>query len=186
MNQTMDASDDLRLRELMPRLRRFARSLCGNAAAADDLVQSALERAIRHWDARRDDAALESWLFAILYRRFVDEHRRQRRWRQALQLLGAPGRDDAAPSAERVHEGRAALAAFAALPEADRALLMLVSVEGFAYREAADVLGLPIGTVMSRLSRARARLRSLCDPGTAPASVVSLSRARHDRTRTSR
>lgn len=178
----MDASDDLRLRELMPRLRRFAHALCGHEATADDLVQSALERAIRHWEARRDEAALQSWLFAILYRRFVDEHRRQRRWRQVLQLLGAPVQD-AAPSAERVHEGRTALAAFAGLPETDRALLMLVSVEGFAYREAADMLGLPIGTVMSRLSRARARLRALCETGSAaPVPAVSiLNRPRRSR-----
>ena len=173
----MDTSDDLRLRELMPRLRRFARALCGEPAAADDLVQSAFERALTHWDARRDDAALQSWLFAILYRRFVDEHRRQRRWRQVLQLLGAPGQE-AAPSAEHVHAGRTALAAFARLPDGDRALLMLVSVEGFAYREAADMLDVPIGTVMSRLSRARDRLRALCEREAAPAPAVSLLKPR--------
>ena len=169
----MDASDDLRLRELMPHLRRFACALCGNAAGADDLVQSALERAIRHWDARHDDDALQAWLFSILYRQFVDEHRRQRRWRHVLQLLGGPAAETA-PSAERVHEGRTMLAAFAHLPEADCALLMLVSVEGFAYRDVADMLDIPIGTVMSRLSRARGKLRALCEDGATPAAVVAL------------
>lgn len=156
----MDAFDDERLRALLPRLRRFARSLAGDAASADDLVQSALERALRRWHTRRDDAALQSWLFSILYRQFVDERRRAARWQRVLTLF-VPQQADQSPSAERVHDGRALLAAFAQLPAEQRALLLLVAVEGFSYREAADTLGLPIGTVMSRLSRARDRLRTL-------------------------
>ncbi len=161
---TMDASDDPRLSALLPRLRRFARSLAGDGA--DDIVQAALERALRRWDSRRDEEALQAWLFAIVYRQFVTEHRRARRWQRVLELFGAEAVEPV-PSPERIHEGQAMLAAFARLPPDHRALLLLVSVEGFSYREAADMLGLPIGTVMSRLSRARERLRALADDGAA-------------------
>ncbi|WMJ71225.1 sigma-70 family RNA polymerase sigma factor [Stenotrophomonas sp. 24(2023)] len=156
----MDELDDQRLRELLPALRRFARSLCHDASGADDLVQATLERALTRWRSRRDEEALKPWLFQILYRQFIDEQRRSTRWQRLVQLFGAPARD-AEPSAERVHDGRASLARFNQLPAEQRALLMLVAVEGLSYREAADALGVPIGTVMSRLSRARDRLRQL-------------------------
>ncbi len=156
----MDASDDPRLSALLPRLRRFARSLAGDGA--DDIVQAALERALRRWDSRRDDEALQAWLFAIVYRQFVTEHRRARRWQRVMELFGTEP-VELAPSPERIHEGQSVLAAFARLPPDHRALLLLVSVEGFSYREAADMLELPIGTVMSRLSRAREKLRALTD-----------------------
>lgn len=152
--------DDESLRAVMPRLRRFAQSLCGDAASADDLVQAALERALRRWSSRRDADALQPWLFAIVYRQFVDTRRRAQRWQRVLALF-APQQPTQAPSAERVHEGRALLAAFAQLPAEQRALLLLVSVEGFSYRDAATALDLPIGTVMSRLSRAREKLRQI-------------------------
>lgn len=160
----MDTFDDERLRALLPRLRRFARSLAADPATADDLVQATLERALRRWHTRREDDALQAWLFSILYRQFMDERRRAARWQRVVTLF-APQQASTSPSAERVHDGRAQLAAFARLPVEQRALLMLVSVEGFSYREAADALGIPIGTVMSRLSRARDRLRAL-DEGT--------------------
>ena len=156
----MDTFDDERLHALLPRLRRFARSLADDAANADDLVQSTLERGLRRWDTRREDDALRAWLFSILYRLFIDERRRAVRWQRVVALF-APQQAATSPSAERVHDGRALLSAFARLPAEQRALLMLVSVEGFSYREAADALGLPIGTVMSRLSRARERLRAM-------------------------
>lgn len=156
----MDTFNDERLRALLPRLRRFARSLTADAASADDLVQASLERALRRWHTRREDDALQAWLFSIVYRQFIDGRRRAARW-QRVAALFAPQQVATAPSTERVHEGRAVLAAFAQLPAEQRALLMLVSIEGFSYREAADALDLPIGTVMSRLSRARDRLRAL-------------------------
>ncbi|KAF1013397.1 MAG: ECF RNA polymerase sigma factor EcfG [Stenotrophomonas maltophilia] len=163
----MDELDDQQLRELLPGLRRFARSLCHDGSSADDLVQAALERALSRWHSRRDQAALKPWLFQILYRQFIDEQRRSRRWQRLAGLFGA-SLQDSAPSAERVHDGRATLAQFDRLVPEQRALLMLVAVEGFSYREAADALGVPLGTVMSRLSRARDRLRVL-DEGQAPA-----------------
>ncbi|MDG2523768.1 RNA polymerase sigma factor [Stenotrophomonas sp. HITSZ_GD] len=159
-------ADDDRLRALLPRLWRFARSLAGDPAAADDLVQSALERALRGWDARRDDQALQAWLFSILYRRFIDEARRARRWQRLLGLLAASP-PPLAPSPEQIHGERVLLGHFGELPAEHRAVLMLVAVEGFTYQQAADTLGIPIGTVMSRLSRARERLRALGE-GQAP------------------
>lgn len=161
----MDEHDERELRDLLPALRRFARSLCADAAAADDLVQETLERALSRWHARRDAYALQPWLFSILYRRFLDERRRATRWAR-LRALFAGEADDAADTAlspERVHEGREHLAAFARLPAEQRGLLLLVAVEGFSYREAAAALGVPIGTVMSRLARARVQIKSYLD-----------------------
>lgn len=158
----MDDLDEDQLRQLIPRLRRFARSLGGDAAASDDLVQSSLERALRAWSSRRNHDALQPWLFSILYRQFVDDRRRARRWQRVLEVVGVT-HEHHAPSAERVNEGRAALAVFAELADEQRAILLLVSVEGFSYREVADTLGVPIGTVMSRLSRAREKLRTLSE-----------------------
>lgn len=163
----VDELDQERLHALIPRLRRFARALTREPAAADDLVQAALERALRAWASRRREGALQPWLFSILYRQFVDERRRAQRWQAVLDVLGVAA-DAHAPSAERVAEGRDALARFAALPVEQRAVLMLVTVEGLSYREAAEALGLPVGTVMSRLSRGRDRMRQLADEHPAP------------------
>jgi len=152
--------DDDTLRALIPRLRRFARSLASDPMAADDLVQATLERALTHGAGRRNDAALQAWLFSVLYRRFVDEQRRATRWKRIAWLFAHE--DDSPPATpEQVFDARTSLAAFAHLSAEQRALLMLVSVEGLGYREAADALGIPIGTVMSRLSRARRALRAL-------------------------
>ncbi|KGM56388.1 hypothetical protein N799_04625 [Lysobacter arseniciresistens ZS79] len=163
----MDEADEARIGELIPRLRQFARSLVHDGAAADDLVQAALERALRAWSSRRRPDALQPWLFSILYRQFIDERRRAGRLRRLLEIVGMM-EESHAPSAERVNESRAALASFGRLPEEQRVVMLLVSVEGFSYREVADTLGVPIGTVMSRLSRGRERLRQLSegDPAT--------------------
>ncbi|SMG00556.1 RNA polymerase sigma-54 factor RpoN [Burkholderia singularis] len=161
---TMPPADDLdeQLRELLPRLRRFALWLTRDVHSADDLVQASLERALSRWSQRRDDTALRSWLFTILYRQFLDARRRAKRhaW-----LLGRLHEDDEPqwPSAEREASARAMLTAFGRLCDEQRSLLLLVAVEGFSYQEVADLLGVPIGTVMSRLSRARQALRGLCD-----------------------
>ncbi|PZP63771.1 MAG: RNA polymerase sigma factor [Pseudoxanthomonas spadix] len=160
--------DDSTLRTLIPRLRRFARSLVHEPAAADDLVQATLERALTHARGRHTPDALQAWLFSILYRQFIDEHRRGQRWRRLARLFG-DGDAETAPSAERVATSHATLAAFDTLPSEQRALLLLVSVEGFSYREVADTLGVPIGTVMSRLARARQALRAASDTEPKPA-----------------
>ena len=149
------------LRELIPRLRRFAVSLTRNASSADDLVQSTLERAIISWADKRVEGDLRAWLFSILYRQFLDAHRRTRRYARMLEFF--TGRDDAQPSVERTVMAQSTLQAFDQLNTEQRALLLWVSVEGLSYKEVAEILDVPIGTVMSRLSRARQALRQLSD-----------------------
>ncbi len=149
------------LRELIPRLRRFAVSLTRNASSADDLVQATLERAINRWADKRIEGDLRAWLFSILYRQFLDAHRRTRRYARMLEFF--TGRDDAQPSVERTVIAQSTLQAFDQLNTEQRALLLWVSVEGLSYKEVADILDVPIGTVMSRLSRARQALRQLSD-----------------------
>lgn len=154
-------SDD-QLHELLPRLRRFARWLTRDADSADDLVQATLERALVRWGSRRNDTALRAWLFSIAYRQFIDDKRRVRRHALMLELLGrsAPAEQ---PSVEREVVAQSVVQALEQLPDEQRHLLLWVSVEGLSYREVADLLGVPIGTVMSRLSRARTALRRLGD-----------------------
>lgn len=161
-----DHDIDDQLRELMPRLRRFARWLTRDASHADDLVQSTLERALSRWNSRRDDTALRPWLFAIAYRQFLDSKRRARRYAGMLELFGR-GAQAEQPSLEREVVAQSIIQALDRLPEKQRLLLLWVSVEGLSYREVANLLDVPIGTVMSRLSRARAALRRLGD-GEAP------------------
>lgn len=153
---------DDQLRDQLPRLRRFARWLCRDPATADDLVQAALERALARWADRRDPQALRAWLFRIVYRQFLDTRRRAKRY---AWLLDHVRRCHCAevPSAEGELVASATLAAFAKLPEAQRELLYWASVEDLDYREIAEILDVPIGTVMSRLSRARHALRRLAD-----------------------
>ena len=152
---------DEHLRELIPRLRRFALSLTHNGASADDLVQASLERALSGWSGKRAVGDVRAWLFAILYRQFLDAHRRSRRYARMLELF--TGRDDAEPSTERTVIAQSTLQAFDRLPAEQRALLLMVSVEGLSYKEVAQILNVPSGTVMSRLSRARQALRQLSD-----------------------
>ena len=154
-------SFDEQLRELIPRLRRFALSLTRHASNADDLVQTCLERALGSVDSKRPEGDLRAWLFTILYRQFVDNHRRSRRYARMLEFF--TGRDDTQPSTERTVLAQSTLAAFDQLSTEQRALLLWVSVEGLSYKEVADILEVPIGTVMSRLSRARQALRQLSD-----------------------
>ncbi|KGI78284.1 RNA polymerase sigma factor [Oleiagrimonas soli] len=152
---------DAYLRACLPRLRRFAHSLTRDQTRADDLVQAALERAVKRWDSRREPEALQAWLFSIVYRQFLDSRRRAKRYAWMLERLGHE--EGFAPSAQRHTEAHAMLEALDALPEPQRNLLVWVTVEGLSYREVAEILDVPIGTVMSRLSRARRALRSLCE-----------------------
>ena len=146
----------------IPGLRRFARALVrGDRERADDLVQDSLERALSRWHQRRAEGDVRCWLYTILYNRFLSEQHRQKRrgvhdaLSEAIEseLPQIMGGQDAAL------EHRDLLRAFAALPEEQRSVLLLVGVEDLSYDEAARVLGVPIGTVMSRLSRGRERLR---------------------------
>jgi RNA polymerase sigma-70 factor (ECF subfamily) len=155
------AIDD-QLREVLPRLRRFAHWLTRGAGGADDLVQSALERALSRWTSRRDDEALRAWLFSILYRLFLDKRRRSRRQEAALEHLQSEP-EPSQPSVEREVVAQSAIESLQRLPPDQRSLLLWVSVEGLSYQEIADILEVPMGTVMSRLSRARTAFRALCE-----------------------
>jgi len=149
----------------IPGLRRYAWALLRDDEAADDLVQDTLERAIAHWAQRRPDADLRAWLFAIQRNLFVSElRRRKRRGSQVgpdiLEALPAPD-----PRPDETAGLRDILAGLDSLPEEQRSVLLLVGVEDLSYEQASRVLGLPIGTVMSRLSRAREKMRRFMDGG---------------------
>lgn len=146
---------------LLPRLRRFARALAGAPDRADDLVQSACERALRARDTFQPGTRLDAWMFRILRNVWIDAARRagarggeHAALDEVAEQAGWDGRD--------VTETRLMLArareAIAALPPESREVVVLVCVEELSYREAAEVLEVPVGTVMSRLSRARAKL----------------------------
>src|SRR6516162_5980042 len=152
----------------IPGLRRFACALLrGDRQSADDLVQDCLERALSSWHLRRAEGDLRGWLYTILYNRFLSErHRQGRRGGPDASLEAA---EAALPGVEGGQhwalEQRDLLRAFAGLPEEQRSVLLLIGVEDLSYGEAARVLGVPIGTVMSRLSRGRERLRHYMNGG---------------------
>lgn len=148
---------------LAPKLRRFALSLCGNQADADDLVQAALERALRNPDAFREGTRLDSWMYRIVQNLFLDDRRRTRVRGEAVDPedanLSDAGRGAAEPMDRlTLDQVRAAMDR---LPEAQRVTLSLVAIEGLSYREAAEAMDVPLGTVMSRLARARGALAPL-------------------------
>lgn len=154
--------DELRteLVALLPRLRRSARALARNAHDADDLVQLALERALAHAAQRRPDMQLAGWVFGILRNAWVDEQRaRGRRARLFAPEESGDQVADAAGSA--APEMLAVQEALGRLPEEQRLAVALVLIEGLSYKEAAHVMEVPIGTVTSRLARARETLQSL-------------------------
>lgn len=157
----MNDLDD-QLRELMPRLRRFALSLTRELSSADDLVQSCLERALNNWRSKRPEGDLRAWLFAILYRQFIDGRRSARRYQRMLAFFTGPDTEPA-PTLERGILAQSTLDAFRLLSDEQRALLLAVTVEGLSYKEVAQILDVPVGTVMSRLSRARQALRQLSE-----------------------
>ena len=149
------------LQEHVPGMRRFARALLrGDREAADDLVQDSLERALSRWHQRRRDGDLRSWVYTILYHRFVSDRHRLRRRGGHRSLSDVQEADQ--PGVEGGQDGALArrdlVRGLATLSEEQRSVLLLVGVEDFSYEEAAHILGVPTGTVMSRLSRGRERL----------------------------
>jgi RNA polymerase sigma-70 factor, ECF subfamily len=143
----------------IPRLRRYARALTGRAEAADDLVQDTLERALDRWRFWQRGRALRPWLFAIMHNLHVDARRREGvvDYRDEGDLPALPQRADQEDAlALRDLERGLSL-----LPLEQREVLLLVGLEELSYGEVALALGLPLGTVMSRLSRARSRLRAI-------------------------
>ncbi len=147
----------------VPSLRRFARALTHEADQADDLVQDCLERAIRKKRLWRPTGTVQSWLFRILVNLHRNDLRRARRRPVLVPIDGIA----AEPQGEPAQPARLALAetqrALQALPVDQREALLLVALEGLTYAEAAKVLGIPRGTLMSRISRARSTLRDMTE-----------------------
>jgi RNA polymerase sigma factor (sigma-70 family) len=156
---------------VLPSLRRYARTFVRDASAADDLVQDTLERAISRWHQRRSDGDARAWLFTILHNLAVNHLRRAARRGRELPLDDAGEPDVATPSTQEDALRHAdILAAVGQLPDDQRGVLLLVSIEDVSYAEAARILDIPIGTVMSRLARARARLLKLVEEQGKPVS----------------
>ncbi len=147
----------------IPALRRYAYALVRDHAAADDLVQDTLERALSRWYLRRPDGDLRAWLFTLQRNLYIDVYRRRRRRGSEVEIddgsLATPA------TQEHALEVNDVLAALDQLPEEQKSMLLLIGVEDFSYEEAAGIAGVPIGTVMSRLSRARQKLRAILETG---------------------
>jgi RNA polymerase sigma-70 factor, ECF subfamily len=133
---------------LIPRLRRYARALVADRQVADDLVQEALASAARLAQAPADEAGLRTWVFSLMHHAYVSKLRAQRAADVDAEPPPVPPQKDFEQ-------------AIAALSPEQREVFLLVSLEDFSYEQVASTLGIPTGTVMSRLSRARERLRSL-------------------------
>ena len=153
---------------LIPRLRRYARVLCSDPAAADDLVQDTLERACARLSQWRPGSDLRAWAFAIMHNVFVSETRRPRhRFESPLDADHEGAADSRAANGDPALDWgttRDLERALRLLPEAQLQVLLLVAFEDMSYEQVAQAVGVPVGTVMSRLFRGRARLRELLEP----------------------
>ncbi len=148
----------LQIEPLIPALRRYARTLLRDRSAADDLVQDCLERAVSHWSQRKDTNA-RSWMFTILHNLAMTRLRSSSTRPRHIAIEDAQdGMFAQAPVQEDGMRYRELLRALDRLPEEQKSVLLLATVEGLSYVETAAVLAIPLGTVMSRLSRARERL----------------------------
>ncbi|MDE1905467.1 MAG: sigma-70 family RNA polymerase sigma factor [Rhodospirillales bacterium] len=157
--------DMMRLIEpLIPQLRRYARSMLWNQAQADDLVQDCLLRVIDRWHQRRADGDARTWAFTILHNLTINHLRQKGRRGPHMSLEDVADDVFARPASQEVsltyHDLQKSLAI---LPEEQRSVLLLVTVEDLSYAEAAKVLGVPLGTMMSRLARARERLLKMME-----------------------
>jgi RNA polymerase sigma-70 factor (ECF subfamily) len=151
--------DSHEILEHIPRLRRYARALLGDRYAADDLVQDTLERAWNKFHLWRPGSDLRAWLFTIMHNVFVNQVRNKRaemeKTMEELPVVAVRAtQSDALEIADVEH-------ALRALPDEQREVLLLVAIEDMTYDEVSRALAIPIGTVMSRLSRARERMRRL-------------------------
>ncbi len=155
MNEPILSPMDPEIAQHIPRLRRYARALAGDRYRADDLVQDTLERACRKFHLWRRGSDLRAWLFSVMHNVFVNQVRARRldeeEFVDATALPTQPERIDLL-DLER---------ALARLTIEQREVVLLVGIEQMTYEEVAKALGIPIGTVMSRLARAREKLRTL-------------------------
>ena len=145
---------------LLPRLRRFARAIARNPHDADDLVQIAIERALARSGQLRPDSRLSSWMFGIVRNAWIDEARARGR-RDRIFAPAELGENIGDPTHEAHSDMLAVQDAMARLPDEQRIAVGLVLVEGLSYKEAAEIMNVPIGTVTSRLARAREALQAM-------------------------
>ncbi len=160
MNPSFPCTFALELARLLPDLRRRAMRLTANPAVADDLVQDTVERSLRFSSQYESGTCLRAWVYRILFSVFVTKYRRKRREKRALGVLAADPcawtRPESFPTPDAAMRLlRTTEEAVEALPPGFRGVVLLVDVGQRSYREAADELGLPVGTVMSRLHRGR-------------------------------
>lgn len=164
-------TDDLRRQivDVLPRLRRFCLALARNGAAADDLCQATVERALSRESQFRQGTRLDSWMYRIAQNIHIDEGRRcQTRGAEVdVDMAAGLSGDDGLQVLEGRSDLAMARAAVAALPEDQRSVLALVVLDGMSYRDAAETLDIPIGTVMSRLARARRAIDARVNGGPA-------------------
>lgn len=145
--------------EQLPGLRRYARALTGDAWAADDLVQDTLERACTKWRLWQAGTDLRAWLFTLMHNLYLNQRRGQPAARMAVALEDVEG--SLAAQAGPVDDALDLDRCLQRLPADQRAVLLMVTLEDLSYEATARILDIPVGTVMSRLSRARTRLREL-------------------------
>ena len=165
MKNTIHREEALRreIVSLLPRLRRFARGLAKDPDKADDLVQAACERALGRLNQVRSGTRVDSWLYRIIYTRWIDKLRRGKTRSDNLVVLSTENisNDKTTSSTGYLNTVLDIKSALSRLPEESRAAMMLVCVEGFSYNEASAVLKIPAGTVASRVARARIMLGDL-------------------------
>lgn len=156
----MRAEDEALILACIPSLRRYARGLTGDPHRADDLVQDTLERAWSRYSRWQRRGELRAWMFGIMHNHFIDGVRASSRRAEQAAPDGLPDAPVRATQADRL-EIRDLDRCLQALPAEQREVLLLVCVEDLSYQETARILAVPIGTVMSRLSRAREKLAAL-------------------------
>lgn len=161
----MTSREALMLEEI-PRLRRYARALLHDPSRADDLVQDTLERAWGRLGMWRSGSDIRAWLFTIMHNIFVNQVRRKQVIDASAPLSDTETELAARDSTDSTLVLRDLSAALQQLPDDYREVVLLVGLEQMQYGEAAKVLGIPVGTVMSRLSRGRERLQALMGPAT--------------------
>jgi RNA polymerase sigma-70 factor (ECF subfamily) len=164
----LDQTFEQQVLELLPRLRRFAIGLAGSPADGDDLCQMTIERALTRREQWQEGTRLDSWMYRIMRNILIDEKRAGTRRsetfvaEEAGASVGSQGAQE--PTVELSMIDRM----MAKLPDDQREAVLLVMVEGYSYKEAAEIVGCPVGTLNSRLVRGRDALMALLDPGTEP------------------
>ena len=161
-------TDDVRRQivDFLPRLRRFAHALCGDLDRADDLVQDCVERALKKQHLYDSARPLRAWLYAILRNIHISNWRKVSPWGHLKNIDDLEGFEGAVEAEQEYNMSLSVITeALDHLPPQHREVLVLISLEEVSYREAAEIIGVPIGTIMSRLSRARSTLQKILEEG---------------------